>query len=288
MDMTEYYEVLHYLHTIMVDRQYPYDFKEVDEEGNPINYVVDGSAVYPTVWRNYEGVDIVEMYVKLASGVDVNNIKFNFSPLDDGNATLLSLNPIDVTIEEDAITVLQFNVDNNATMTDKSKLLTGIKSIKVDFDGNQAEIIDIVFKSRDYTYTLEDLEQSLRDGENYVLRRLNNRKNELDEIKEIPSLLQKYVYMGAGAYAWLTRWEYESKPMKEPKSESNNYADRLFGQIDSAIENYLSNIENNRHQEYIDMNFLATEKIGWGSHYGYWRCKNHSNIRKHKHPHCKP
>lgn len=281
MNMTKFYEVLHYLHSINVDRQYPYDFLESED------YVVVGTGVYPTCYANYEGVDIVEMYVDLPSGVDVSDFKLTFSPLLDGNASLLSLNPLPIEEVNNDITVLQFRLDNNATMTDNSKLLTGIKSIKVDFNGETVTILDIVFKSRDYTYTIEDLEKALIDGENYVLRRLNNMKNEKEQIKEIPQSLQKYVYMGAGAYAWLTRWEYESKPMKEPKSESNNYADRLFGQIDSAIEYYLSNIENNRYEEYIDMNFLETNKVGWGSHYGYWRCQNHSNIRNHKYTHRK-
>ena len=243
-----------------VDRQYPIDFS------NP--KVVDGSAVYPTISKNYNGIDLVEMYVDLPVGVDVTSFKFIFSPTSDGTATLLSLNPKEVEVVEDALTVLQFSVDNNATMTDKSKLLTGIESIKVDFGEIEATIINIVFKSRNYTYTLEDIESAYQDGEDYVLRRLNNRENEIGEIRQIPSILEKYVYMSAGAFAWLTRWEYESKPMKEPKSESNNYADRLLGQVDSAIRNYLSNIENNRDEEYINMDFVQTTKIGWGSHYG--------------------
>jgi hypothetical protein len=69
--------------------------------------------------------------------------------------------------------------------------------------------------------------------------------------------------MAGGAYAWLTRWEYEAKPMKEPKSESNNYADRLFTQVDDAITKYLSNIENNRNEEYIRMDLFKTRQWKW-------------------------
>ena len=261
MEIKDFYEILHYLPRSNIDRQYPIDI----EDGNVV-----GSVVYPTLFHNYNGVDIVEVYVNLPVGIDTEKIKFIFSPLVDGNATLLSLNADKVEVVEDTTTILQFRVDNNATMIDKSKLLTGIDSIKIDFDGNEAEILNIVFKSRDYTYTWESIESAYYDGENYVLRRLNNKQNEIDEITEIPKILQKYVYMGAGAFAWLTRWEYESKPMKEPKSESNNYADRLLGQVDSAIRNYLSNIENNRDEEYINMDYLSTKKVGWGTHYGYW------------------
>ena len=69
--------------------------------------------------------------------------------------------------------------------------------------------------------------------------------------------------MAGAAFAWLTRWEYEAKPMKEPKSESNNYADRLFGRVDSAIANYLSNIENNRNEEYIQTRLFKVAHSSW-------------------------
>ena len=128
---------------------------------------------------------------------------------------------------------------------------------------NDVEIFNIVLRSVDYTYTLSDLITSCHNGYDFVLRRLNNMSNEKQEKKEIPELLQQYVYMAAGAYAWLTRWEYEAKPMKEPKSESNNYADRLFAQVDDAITKYLSNIENNRNEEYICMDLFYVSKAKW-------------------------
>ena len=276
--MDTYYEILHYLPTSRVDRQYPYDFDQEDR--------LDGSNVYPTFYQNYNGVDLVEMYVDLPTGVDVEGINITFSPLLEGNANLLTLNALPTEVSEDNVTILHFKVDNNASMVDHSRLLTGIKSLKIDFgEIENVHIHEIIFKSRDFTYTLEDLDSAYDDGLNYVLRALNNRENELDEIKEVPPTLEKYIYMSAGAYAWLTRWEYESKPMKEPKSESNNYADRLLGQVDSAIKRYLSNIENNRDEEYINMDFVATEGVGWGSHYGYWKCKNHKDTQIHKRCH---
>ena len=51
--------------------------------------------------------------------------------------------------------------------------------------------------------------------------------------------------------------------VKEPKAESNNYADRLFTQVDDAITKYLSNIENNRNEEYIRMDLFKTRRMGW-------------------------
>ena len=276
VQMDKYYEIMHYLPTSRVDRQYPYDFDKEDR--------LDGSNVYPTFYQNYNGIDIVEMYVDLPVGVDVTKITLTFSPLYDGNANLLTLNALETTVEEDTVTILRFKVDNNAKMVDKSKQLTGIKALKVDFgEIPNPHIHEIIFKSKDYTYTLEDLDMAYEDGLNYVLRALNDRQNEIAEIKKVPNTLEKYVYMSAGAYAWLTRWEYESKPMKEPKSESNNYADRLLGQVDSAIRRYLSNIENNRDEEYIDMNFLTATNLTWGSHiHGYRKSRHKSSFGNHK------
>ena len=69
--------------------------------------------------------------------------------------------------------------------------------------------------------------------------------------------------MAAGAYAWLTKWEYESKPMKEPQSESNNYADRLLNQVKLALEEYLDNI-NNAREDYVNLRLMNSTNIDWG------------------------
>ena len=140
-----------------------------------------------------------------------------------------------------------------------------MESIVIDFgsDATGVELQRLLIRSEDYTYTLDDLDTACENGQAYVLRRLNNLSNEKHEIKQIPDLLKQYVYMAAGAYAWLTRWEYEAKPMKEPKSESNNYADRLLNQVDDGITKYLSNIENNRNEEYIRMDLFKVAKAKW-------------------------
>ena len=259
--MDNYYEILHYLHNSKVDRHYPYDFSE--------DYVVENSsAVFPTAFDDYKGIDSVEAYLVFESDdIDVASISFGFSPLESGEASLLTLNAIPTTIIADTPTTIRFGVDTNARVADLSKLLTGVKSVKLDFaDITGVKIIDIVLRTRDYTYTLKDLDKSYIDGENHVLRRLNQLQGERTQTTEIPESLKQYVFMAAGAYAWLSVWEYEAKPMKEPKSESNNYADRLFGQVDSALQNYLSSIENDPNKDYINMNLLCTTDVGWGIH----------------------
>lgn len=257
--MEDYYKVLKYLHKSRVDRQEPCIINDV---------IVDGSSVVlPTIHHDFNGSDDVHLFINCHDvDVDISSVVLGFSPLVNGNAKVLSLNPLNENLSPNEDDVLLFSIDQNYTATDVSRKLTGIESITIDFgnDATGVEIQKLILRSRDYVYTLDDLNTACENGEAYVLRRLNNMRNEKREIKEIPKILQQYVYMAAGAYAWLTRWEYEAKPMKEPKSESNNYADRLFSQVDDAITKYLSNIENNRNEEYLNLDHVATADITWG------------------------
>lgn len=257
--MKDFYKVLRYIPKARVDRQEPCEFEE---------YIVEGErAVLKTIHGDFNGTDNVQLYLNCHGvDVDVSKVLLGFSPLVNGNVNLLEVNSSDEVIDVNTDTIINFTLDTNVRAADKSRILTGIQSITVDFGktATNVEILNVVIRSLDYTYTLADLEVACENGQAYVLRRLNNMQNEKQEIKEIPDLLKQYVYMAAGAYAWLTRWEYEAKPMKEPKSESNNYADRLFGQVNDAIEKYLSNIENNRDEEYLNLDHVASAEITWG------------------------
>ena len=258
--MIDCYKVLKYLPKSRVDRQEPCNFNTKSIFTNR------QKLVFPTIAQDFNGTDEVQIYVAFnGCDIDLSKITLTFSTLRNGNAKLLSLKPKDTDVDRDNETILSFKLDNNATARDKSRKLTGVESIVLDMgeEVSGVEIFNIVLRSVDYTYTLSDLITSCHNGYDFVLRRLNNMSNEKQEKKEIPELLQQYVYMAAGAYAWLTRWEYEAKPMKEPKSESNNYADRLFAQVDDAITKYLSNIENNRNEEYICMDLFYVSKAKW-------------------------
>ena len=258
--MKDYYKVLEYLYSSRVDRQIPVDFTN--------SIFVDGNTlVMPTIHTDFDGIDSIQLFLNCHGvDVDVTTLLLGFSPLLNGNAKVVSVNSIDTEIDISNDTMVQFSVDENYNATDLSRELTGIESITLDFqqDATGVEIQNIYMRSIDYTYTLANLHTALENGEAYVLRRLNEKTQELKGYKHIPKLLKQYIYMAGGAYAWLTRWEYEAKPMKEPKSESNNYADRLFAQVDDAITKYLSNIENNRHEEYLDLEQVATGNIRWG------------------------
>ena len=68
--------------------------------------------------------------------------------------------------------------------------------------------------------------------------------------------------MAGGAYAWLSRWEYEAKPMKEAKAEADNYATRLLNQVDAAIAEYVSKMENRL--DHRDLHHAISSRIEWG------------------------
>lgn len=258
--MQDVYKVLRYIYNSRIDRQIPVDLEEP-------RFVDGNKIVLPTIHGDFNGIDYVQLFLNCHDvDIDVSKVLCGFSPLLNGNVNLLSLNCDNDEIDTSSDTLMIFTVDENYSATDESRVLTGIESIVIDFqdDATGVEIQNILLKSIDYTYTIDDIIVSLENGEAYVLRRLNDFKQEKRGYKEIPKLLQQYVYMAAGAYAWLTRWEYEAKPMKEPKSESNNYADRLFAQVDDAITKYLSNIENNRNEEYVNLHQVDTGDIVWG------------------------
>ena len=257
--MSDYYKVLEYISEASIDRQEPIIFEEsVFLEGE--------SVVLKTIYPEFNGSDKVDVFVNCHGvDVDVSNVSLEFSPLLNGNASVLSLNAEDNNLSLDMEDIISFIIDEDYVATDNSRELTGIESIKINFgtDATGVEIINLIIKTNDYTYTVSDINNACINGEAYVLRSLNDMANEKNGFKEIPEHLKSYIYMAAGAYAWLIRWENEAKAMKEPKSESNNYADRLFGQVDSAIERYLSNIENNRNEEYIRMDLFQTAESNW-------------------------
>lgn len=252
--MSDFYKVLKWLPRSKVDRQFPV---AIDS-----SLFVDGdSIVLPTIYEEFNGIDYVQFFINFHGvNVDVSALLLDFSPLLNGNISLLQANCSDDEIDYDNDTIITFKLDDNVTFTDKTRIITGAKSLKLSFGSevNGIEITNVLMRCQNYTYTLTDIEQSLITGENHVLNRLGHFARD----HKVPKKLYDYIYMAAGAYAWLTRWEYETKPMKEPKSESNNYADRLLGQVDAAIAEYLADIENKK--DHHDLFHATSRGVDWG------------------------
>lgn len=249
--MSDFYKVLKWIPRSKVDRQEPCDFDEV---------VVDGeSIVLPTIYEEFNGIDEVFVFINFNGvHVDIKDVLLDFSPLVNGNLSLLQVNCKETEIDYDNDTLLVFTLDNNVKFADKTRQITGVNSLKLSFgtDAKGVKIQKILMKCFDYTYTLSDIENFLITGENHVLGKLGRYST------EVPKELKQYIYMAAGAYAWLSRWEYEAKPMKEPKAEADNYATRLLNQVNNAIADYINNLENQF--DHDDLTHATSRGIDWG------------------------
>ena len=252
--MSDYYSVLKWMPRSEVDRQEPVIVLDELVEGE--------SIVLPTIYEEFNGIDDVHVFLNF-NGVHVNasDIILSFSPLVEGNLSLLSVNCSDDELDYDNDTMISFKLDDNLTFTDPTRCITGAKSIKISFNTDATGVIlqKIIMRSQNYTYTLSDIEHFLITGENHIITKLK----QYSPRQEIPPELQQHTYMAAGAYAWLSRWEYEAKPMKESKAESDNYATRLLNQVDDAIAEYISNIESRLNQH--DTFHATATHIDWGN-----------------------
>lgn len=250
--MSDFYKVLKWIPRSKVDRQEPCDFDE--------GVVVSGeSVVLPTIYEEFNGIDDVFVFINF-NGVHVDNkdVLLDFSPLPNGNLSLLQVKCKETEIDYDNDTLLVFPLDNNVKFADKTRQITGVNSLKISFgtDATGVKIQKILMKCSDYTYTLSDIENFLITGENHVLGKLGRYST------EVPRELKQYIYMAAGAYAWLSRWEYEAKPMKEAKAEADNYATRLLNQVNNAIADYINNLENQYDHE--DLFHATARGVEWG------------------------
>lgn len=275
--MSDFYKVMKWIPRSKVDRQEPVDFDK--------DFIVNGSdIVFETIHEEFNGIDYVQIFINFNGvDVDVNDIILDFSPLLNGNVSLLQAKCSDDEIDVNNGTIITFKLDDNVTFTDQTREITGIQSLKLSFgkEVNGVTISNIIMRSQNYTYNLSDIENFLITGKNHVLRKLghhtvirveNNyqappykpykRPHPKGHYNEVPQELMQYVYMAGGAYAWLSRWEYESKPMKEAKAEADNYATRLLNQVDSAIANYVSDIEDK--YDHDDLFHATSTNVTWG------------------------
>lgn len=273
LSMADNYKLLHYLYSSKPDRQYPYWTPDEKTSDNEAPSPLDGTElVLSTISENYSGIDFIQLVINPHENqLNAEDFKFSFSSLPDGSLDMVSLTPDESgEIPLNQPYLISFTIDTNTKMRDKSRYLTGIRSVKISVgkDVQGLEFLDLVFKSEDYVYTLSDLENAYHDGEDYVLRTINSfqlANGESFKEDEVPKELKRYVYMAGAAFAWLEHWEYEAKPMKQTNNESNNYADRLLMQVDKAIDRYLANLKKDFDEVGLkDDRFLKFRKVSWG------------------------
>ena len=249
--MEEYYKILHHLKGFKVDRQYPYSFESTDnvkpsekvesiavEDMSHANLLRFTSLtnsdviIIPTIQRDYFSIDSVEIKVSPLDGdLDPSKVELEFHDTLQGDVALLSLPGSGETIAEDSVGAVTF-VINDQSMDPKSSVLAGVQSLSIHLNQSITgiELSDVVFRSNSCVCTLEDLEKSIPDGENYIIDSV--------EIETVPESLLKYKYMAAAAMVWLSKWEHEGQVMSDGTSDSKNYADRLLGIVNRPINNY--------------------------------------------------
>ena len=152
--MSDFYKVLKWIPRSVVDRQEPVNLNEIVFDTDHI--------VCPTIYEEFNGIDEVLVFINFNGvNVDVNDILLDFSPLVNGNLSLLQAKCDSKDLVYDTDTILLFKVDKNIRFSDETRVLTGIQSLKLSFntDITDVEITKILFKSQNYTYTLSDIER---------------------------------------------------------------------------------------------------------------------------------
>ena len=261
--MEDYYKVLQWLREAHIDRQYPYEFddteniettgeKELVSEHSSdfdnslhITNIEQGSKVrihLPKV-RDYNDIDTFEILFYSDETIAPTDIEIGFSNTRSGVANQIELkkadvNEEDMVINEDGYHQFRYLVRKaNTSMQKKNRRISSVYCINIKFNKAVSDfyLCNLVARVDQFNLTLEDLDEQIIIGKNYVMNQL--RAYSWDEI---PPQLEHLCYKSASAFSWLMYWENQGKVMDDGRKESRNYATRLLDQIDRFIENYLA------------------------------------------------
>ncbi len=259
--MKDYYEVLQYLRETKVDREYPYEYTatnqlefngstepqlSLDHSTNHRMSILlqnvkagDSLIIQTESPMDYQEVNNFEMDLRSSTKVTPELITVGVSNSLVGVPIRLELkpNPEWCTVEANELGNIQYTVYKNTTsIIKKNRLLGDVQSIKLTFneDIESIYICDTVFRTQNFHLTLENLDHNIKSGQEYVKMQLF-----LSNTEDIPPVLEYLEYKAAAAYAWLIWWEDEGKAMNDGTVNGENYAARLFEQIDVALNKYV-------------------------------------------------
>lgn len=286
--MSDYYEVLQYLRETKVDREYPYEFKSTTaltfsgatapelstehisnhDSSIHLSNVKSGDILLIKLDKpkSYQEVNTFEININSATAFTIADIDVSLSDSPIGVPKKLTLTPkiegADYPANE--VNNLLYKVDDRTTKIEKkNRNVPAIQSVILTFDKDLGDVYisETVFRTRNFHITLESLDYNIRAGQDYVRMQLY-----LADVADIPPVLEYLNFKAAAAYSWLIWWEDEGKAMNDGTVNGENYAARLFGQIDAAIDKYVK----------ANPTVLADEinlnMIGWtgyeGVHYG--------------------
>lgn len=261
--MEDYYKVLQYLRESHIDRQYPYEFDNVEQitgsdnvelveihnsdfdSSLKISDIAEGQIVklHLASPRDYNDIDTFEILFYSDETITPNDIEIGFSNTKNGVANQVELKKDDVSdedkvINEDGYHQFRYLVRRaNTSMQKKNRRISSVYCINLKFNKAVTEfyLSNLVARIDQFTLTLEDLDEQITMGKNYVMNKLRAYSWE-----EIPPQIEHLCFRCAGAYSFLIWWEAQGKTMGDGTQLSRNYSDRLFAQIDAFIENYMA------------------------------------------------
>ena len=261
--MEDYYKVLQWLRETHIDRQYPYEFDVTDniEHSEDVELVEDYHSDFdnslhiqniqadskvrihlPRV-RDYNDIDYFEILFYSNETIAPSDITIGFSNTRSGvvNQVELKANDIshkDTVINEDGYHQFRYLVRKaNTSMQKKNRWISSVFCINLEFSKaiDDFYLCNLVARTDQFNITLEDLDEQIVIGKNYIMNKLRAYSWE-----EIPPQLEHLCYKSASAFSWLIQWENQGKTMGDGTQLSRNYADRLLAQIDAFIENYMA------------------------------------------------
>lgn len=261
--MEDYYRVLQWLRETHIDRQYPYEFDVTDniEHSEDVELVEDYHSDFdnslhiqniqadskvrihlPRV-RDYNDIDYFEILFYSNETITPSDITIGFSNTRSGvvNQVELKANDIshkDTVINEDGYHQFRYLVRKaNTSMQKKNRWISSVFCINLEFSKaiDDFYLCNLVARTDQFNITLEDLDEQIVIGKNYIMNKLRAYSWE-----EIPPQLEHLCYKSASAFSWLIQWENQGKTMGDGTQLSRNYADRLLAQIDAFIENYMA------------------------------------------------
>lgn len=262
--MADYYSVLHFLRDFYVDREYPLSFSEDDDTSSldnveltteyisthansyKITNINEGDLItFIIPYRKYDTTDKFELNILSKTGFTTSDIDVLFSESPTGmpitkavkNAKCYDEDKNEITdLSPDIIYNIKYQLKETATKLDKkADQLSMLQSITLRFNNAFEEVYlsDMVFRTRVYQRTLEDIDFHFEDSKNHILSRLR--------LNYIPDELTMLIPKGAAAYSWLMWWENEGRAMGDGTELSRNYYDRLMSEINYAIDQWLDN-----------------------------------------------
>lgn len=288
--MTNYYNTLQFLRHLSIDRQYPIAFNSSDNINNIPNGILsdeyisthDHSYMFVNIQevlfkipvRKYDRSDSFNINITSTEPFKPSDITITFSESQNGYPiTQILTNPSTDVLEPNITHHLKFVIKETKTkLSKKSDNFGNVASIIIKFNEplETIYISDLVFRTDDYNYTLEDLDYYIKSGEDHVKARL--------KMNRVPDELKFLIYKAGGAYAWLVWWQSENKNMDDGDENSKNYYNRLLADVDYIIDSWLDSNPKEANGGNINTKLLGytcmkprKEKIARGASGRCWR-----------------